>query len=80
MSIEILNYGCTTCGLTAMRIAKVKRHHPDVKVIDTRNNKVALERHIEYLKHSGIDRSEYTSIVVENGGEMIVRLSDWSAK
>lgn len=77
MSIEIYIHSCTSCGLLGARIAKVKRHHPDVKVIDTRNDKAALERHIEYLKHSGIDMSEYTPIVVENGGEMIVRLSDW---
>lgn len=78
--IEIYIHSCTSCGLTAMRIAKVKRHHPDVKVIDTRNDKAALERHIEYLKHSGIDMSEYTAIVVDNGGEMIIRLSDWRAE
>lgn len=77
MSIEIYIYSCTSCGLLGARIAKVKRHHPDVKVIDTRNDKAALERHIEYLKHSGIDMSEYIAIVVENDGQRVVRLDEW---
>ena len=75
--IEIYIHSCASCGLLGARIAKVKRHHPDVKVIDTRNDKAALERHIEYLKHSGIDMSEYTPIVVDTDTKVITRLSDW---
>lgn len=75
MSTEIFVNSCTSCGITAMLIAKVKRHHPDAKVIDTRKGE--LERHVQYLKSSGIEVSEYVPIVVENNGEVITRLKDW---
>lgn len=78
--IEIYTHSCTSCGLLGARIAKVKRHHPDVKVIDTRNDNAMLGRHVFFLKQSGISVSEYTPIIVENNGEVITRLSDWKSK
>lgn len=77
--IEILIYGCNSCGLTGMMVQKVKRYHPEAKVIDTRKDDAMLGRHVFLLKQSGIDMSEYTAIVVESNGEVITRLSDWRA-
>jgi len=78
METEIFINGCSTCGLNAAYIARVKAHRDNVTVYNTRYDGAAqLERHTAFLKHAGMGIDTYHAIVVEDGGATITRLSTW---
>lgn len=77
MSTEVFIHQCRTCGVVGMKIAQIKKQHPDAQVIDTRKDNAMLGRHIFFLKQAGIVISEYVPIVVRDNGKVITRLSDW---
>jgi len=77
MTTEIYIYGCTSCGVNAAYIRRVLSSVKDIKVYNTKSNKLKLQDHIEYLKSSGISVNEYHSIVVEGRGEIITLLKEW---
>lgn len=78
MATEIFISGCTTCGMNAALVAKVKRSSDDVVVYNTKyDGAFQLDRHIAYLVKAGMKVDSYHSIVVENNGERISLLKEW---
>lgn len=76
--IEVFIFGCTTCGTNALLLNRLKRIHGEVSVynsvqIDNRN------RHTEYLERAGIEIKNYPALIVINGGERILRLTEWKS-
>ena len=74
--IEVFLYGCSTCGINSLMIARLKKVYPDVIV----NNSVHLDnrrRHTSYLEHAGMDSKSFPPIIVINEGEAILSLSEW---
>lgn len=75
--IDVYIYGCSTCGTNALLLNRLKRARGNVNVynsvqIDNRN------RHIAFLEHAGIETRDFPAIIVVNGGERIIRLSQWT--
>ena len=79
MSTSIYVNGCTTCGINANYIIRVRHSIPDVTVCNTRRNDEALKQHMEYLERAGMDKGQYHAIVVENEGERITLLKEWKS-
>lgn len=77
MSVEIFVNGCTSCGMNAALIARVKHSIPDVKVINTKYDYSYQELHMGYVIRAGMSTGTYHSIVVENEGERISLLKEW---
>lgn len=78
MQTEVFISGCTTCGMNAVLIARVKKHRPDATVYNTKYDGSSQQnRHIRFLQNAGISLDAYHSIVVENDGERITLLKEW---
>lgn len=74
--IEVYIYGCTTCGVNALLLSRVKKAHGEVTVYnsvqqDNRN------RHVGFLERAGIETANFPPIIVVNKGERVIRLSEW---
>jgi hypothetical protein len=74
--IEVYIYGCTTCGVNALLLGRVKKQHGDVTVLNSAqiDNR---RKHTAYLVDAGIETKNYPPIIVINGGERIIRLAEW---
>lgn len=71
--MTIYIYGCSTCGVNAQYIRKVKAHS-EVEVINTKYDKVARQEHANYLRLMGLDLSTYSPIVVDGDKVTLLRL------
>jgi len=76
--IEVFIYGCTTCGVNALHLKRLQKVTGEGAVYNsTRKNN--LERHIKFLNQAGIETDNYPAIIVVNGGERILRLTEWKS-
>jgi len=78
METEIFVSGCTTCGLNAAYIARVKANRENVTVFNTKyDGAPQLQRHLDYLISAGMSTDQYHPIVVEGNGKVITDLRTW---
>lgn len=75
--IDVYMFGCTTCGVNGLHLAKMKQVH-QVKMHNSLHQP-ARDEHIELLKRAGIELQSYPSIIVLDGGKRILRLSEWKS-
>jgi hypothetical protein len=64
--VTIYANGCTGCGIVGHHIRRVKRHHPNAIVKNSRYDKDARAEHAAHLKGLAAI-SNYQPIVVEAG-------------
>lgn len=76
MNIKVFVNSCTTCGVNAIYIARLKNKHPDAEIINSRADKSRYEEHLHYISRAGMDGLPHP-IVVEGGGEVITLLKEW---
>lgn len=74
--VEIFVFGCS-CGINS-RPVKYVQNKTTSKLYNTKRDSQALKKHIGYLSDAGIDIKHYPAIVVENGGERITLLEEWT--
>jgi len=75
--IEVYISGCSTCGINALLLNRLRRTH-DVTLVDSRKD-AALEQHADYLTQAGMPVTSYKPIIVVNRGERIMELAEWKS-
>lgn len=70
-------YGCS-CGKKGKKAYTVQSTLRNTKVFNTKRDSEALEKQINYLNMAKIDVVGYPNIVVENQGERITLLEQWT--
>lgn len=75
--IEVFIFGCTSCGVNSIHLSRLKKAHQFK--MNNSLHQPARENHIKYLKKAGMELQSYPAIIVINGGERILRLSEWKS-
>ncbi len=76
--IEVFLYGCSTCGVNALSVARLRKSHPNI-VVNNSIHENHRSRHAAYLERAGIEINRYPAIIVVNDGARILRLSEWKS-
>lgn len=77
MKVDVYLYGCTTCGINGLYLARLKKTY-EVKMHNSLHQP-ARDEHIELLKRAGIELQSYPALIVVDGGKRILRLSEWKS-